>query len=59
MAGICARTGWAGQAHIDLFVPSTILFTDYHRTRSEAQSEHEASTERAGDASECERAYAR
>jgi hypothetical protein len=34
---MCAH-GWAGQAHTDLFVPRTIRFMSYHRTRSEAQS---------------------
>jgi hypothetical protein len=38
MAGICARTGRAGQAHTDLFVPSTIRLLSYHRTRSKLQS---------------------
>ena len=36
--GCCARTGWVGQAHTDLFVPSTILSLVYHYSPSKAQS---------------------
>ncbi len=43
----CARTGRAGQAHIDLLVPSTIRFLELPQAQTKPQSEYEANTEQA------------
>jgi hypothetical protein len=44
---LCARTGRAGQAHINLLVPSTIRFLELPQAQTKPQSEHEAITEQA------------
>jgi len=46
----CARTGRAGQAHINLLVPSTIRLLELlelSQAQTKPQSEHEAITEQA------------
>ena len=47
MAGICARTGGAGQAYTDLLVPSTIRILEIPQAQTKSQGEHEAGTEQA------------